>query len=165
VRTAKQIAASRANGSKSRGPKTEAGKRRSSINSTRHGLLSGIVVLENESRENFGMLLQQHVDKLDPADDIEFSAIEEMVSSVWRMRRLWSIEKRLFDKTIGDAAATFKSRTTKPDDDELDRISAAFSTLARSPELRLLGRCKSRLARMHYRTLPIRRKEERRRVI
>jgi hypothetical protein len=77
MRTPKQIAASRANGSKSRGPKTEAGKRQSSINSRRHGLLSQGVVLDNERDETFQTLLQQHIHKFAPADDIEQNAIEE----------------------------------------------------------------------------------------
>lgn len=151
MRTPKQAAAARLNGSKSRGPVTEAGKRRSSINSRRHGLLSKGVVLNNEVDETFQLLLQQHIEKFAPADDIEQNPIEEMTASIWRMRRLWMIEKHLLQRTM-DGARTGTANAPEYRD-EGDRIIAAFSELARGPELALLGRYESRLHRMYQRAL------------
>jgi hypothetical protein len=51
--TPKQIAASRANGAKSKGPVTPQGKRNSSRNSTRHGIFAATIVLETENTEAF----------------------------------------------------------------------------------------------------------------
>src|SRR6266571_3720613 len=82
------------------GLKTEAGKRRSSENAIRHGLLAQRVVLENESEEHFQILLNQYVEKFDPADGVEFGMIEEMVASYWRLHRGFMIEKHLFDQAI-----------------------------------------------------------------
>jgi hypothetical protein len=141
MRLTKAIRASRANGALSRGPKTIEGRRRSSLNATRHGLLAKGVVLRNESAENFAALLAQHIAKLDPADDVEQCAIEEMVSSVWRIRRLWGIEKSLFNEEIDKSTAT----------DEWARIAAAFHTLADGPDLPLLDRYEGRLHRMYKR--------------
>ncbi len=55
--TDKQITASRANGARSRGPKTPEGKARSARNSTHHGLLARVLLLEGESRDRFDELV------------------------------------------------------------------------------------------------------------
>ena len=55
--TEKQIAANRANGARSRGPKTPEGKARAARNSTRHGLLARSILREGESRDRFDHLL------------------------------------------------------------------------------------------------------------
>ena len=136
-------AASRTNGARSCGPVTEEGKRRSSLNAIRHGLLSKSVVLQNESEEGFGQLLAQHIAKLAPADDAEIEAVEEMVASIWRFRRLWTIETRLFDNSIGK----------RQDTDERDRLAGAWSDLASGNDLHLLDRYENRLHRMYQRSL------------
>jgi hypothetical protein len=136
-------AASRANGALGRGPVTEEGKRRSSQNSTRHGLLSKTIVLRNESGDTFARLLAQHQAKLRPADDVEEDAIEEMAASSWRLRRLWTIETCLFDNSIEKRKET----------DERDRLAGAFSDLAAGNELNLLDRYENKLHRMYQRSL------------
>lgn len=136
-------AASRANGARGHGPVTEEGKSRSSLNAIRHGLLAKGVVLSNESEETFSQLLGQHLEKLGPADDVEQGAIEEMVASNWRLRRLWTIETRLFDNNIGK----------RQDTDERDRLAGAYSDLAAGNDLNLLDRYEARLHRMYQRSL------------
>jgi len=135
--------ASRANGALSRGPKTEEGKRRSSANAMRHGLLSKCVVLPGESQEIFSSLLEQHLAKLEPADGVEHGVVEEMVASVWRLRRLWAVENRLMSQAMDKRTET----------DELDRIAGAFSDLSRQPELHLIQRYEGRLHNMYQRSL------------
>ena len=110
MRLSKQILASRRNGARSRGPKTEQGKQRSSTNAIRHGLLAKGVVLKNESEENFAAMLAQHVAKLSPADDVEQGAIEEMVAATWRLRRLWAIETQLLNDGIAKRPGTDEMR-------------------------------------------------------
>jgi hypothetical protein len=136
-------AASRTNGARGRGPVTEEGKRRSSLNAIRHGLLSKAVVLQNESEEVFAQLLAQHHARLGPADDVEEGTIEEMVAANWRLRRLWTIETRLFDNCVGKRTET----------DERDRLAGAFSELAAGNDLHLLDRYENRLHRMYQRSL------------
>ena len=60
-RSAKQAEASRPNGSQSRGPKTEAGRRRSSANSIRHGLLAKCAVPDCEPKDTFKTVLGYHI--------------------------------------------------------------------------------------------------------
>jgi len=140
----RRVLASRANGARSRGPVTPEGKKRSSINAIRHGLLANCIVLECEDPENFRALLQQHIDRLQPADEMEFGMIEEMVSAYWRMRRGWAIETRTIDKAMA-------SQTTG---DALDRLVAATSgSTAGDANPLLLHRYETRLHMMYQRAL------------
>src|SRR5580704_12356212 len=101
-----QIAAARANGAKSRGPITAAGKRasaansanstgpvtpegkaRSSQNATRHGLLSASMVLHGESDDRFSAYLSVLEDELQPAPGVESSLVETMAVAPWRRMR------------------------------------------------------------------------------
>ncbi len=142
-RVNKAALASKQNGARSRGPKTEEGKRISSRNALRHGLLARNIILSNESQEVFDATLQEHLAKMAPADGVEQGAIEEMVSASWRLRRLWMMEKTLLQKALDGR--------TEPT--EAERLAAAFRELAQSPELNLLDRYEARLHRMYQRSL------------
>jgi hypothetical protein len=139
----RRINSSRANGARSRGPITPQGKECSSANALRHGLLAKCVVLKNESSECFDDLVTQHIERLAPADGVEFAMVEEMVAANWRIRRAWAIENRLMEKAIRNQAPG----------DEVSRIAAAFAELAASPELNLLHRYEARLHRIYQRAL------------
>jgi hypothetical protein len=141
----RRILASRTNGAKSRGPVTAAGKKRSSTNSLRHGLLARCVVLEAESREGFDSLVAGFMERFNPADSVEFGFVEEMLSALWRQRRAWAIETRLMD----DAVAAQPSESGG----QRASIAAAFAALAAQPQLSLLHRYESRLHRVFQRAL------------
>ncbi len=142
--TPAQQAASRSNGARSRGPKTAAGKSRSSRNALRHGLLAKTTVLENESREGFEELLRQHIRRIAPRDAVEHSALEEMCSAAWRIRRLWSMERKALDLEIAAQSSP----------DELERIVNAFDSLARNrPHFLLFHRYETRLHNIIQRSL------------
>jgi hypothetical protein len=66
MRTEKQIAASRANGAKSRGPVSLEGKLNSSRNGLHHGILARTVVLDTESKDRFHELLHSFQDTYQP---------------------------------------------------------------------------------------------------
>lgn len=139
----RRIRASRANGAHSKGPKTPEGKRRSSMNALRHGLLAKCVVLENESRQGFEALVAEHVARFAPADGVDLGFIEEMAAAWWRIRRAWTIETRLVDEALAG----------QPQSEEGARIAAAFAHLAASPQFGLLHRYESRLHRAYQRAL------------
>ena len=138
-----RILSSRANGARSRGPLTVEGKRRSSQNATSHGLLARQIVMHDESPEGFETVLTEHLDRLQPADGMEFGLIEEMVASHWRLRRAWAIETRLLEN---EAAAQTAA-------DPLDRITNAFEDLAAKPSLGLMHRYQTRLHLNYQRAL------------
>ena len=98
----RRIEASRANGARSHGPVTDAGKEKSSQNAIKHGLLSRIVVLKNEGPTGFADVMAEHLERFQPADGVEFGIIEEMVTVSWQLRRGWSIETRLLDECFNN---------------------------------------------------------------
>jgi len=139
----KRIRASRANGALSRGPKTAAGKERSSRNAITHGLLSNLVVLEEEPVEAFEQLEASYLQRFGPLDSIEAGMIHEMLAGYWRMRRAWAVENRIFDKAI--AAQDGPS--------PIDRLTDAFTALSTPGDNRLglLHRYETRLHMMFQR--------------
>jgi hypothetical protein len=103
--TEKQIAASRENGKKSRGPLTPEGKRNSSRNSLRHGMLARTIVLDGESRERFNELCKSLTDELQPATSIEHLLVQKMAVAHWRQMRFWNIEKASMDYEVSKQSA------------------------------------------------------------
>jgi hypothetical protein len=143
MRLTRRIIASRANGKRSRGPKTDQGKQRSSINAIRHGLLSKCVVMPEESHEIFDTLFGQYTANLQPANDVQRTHVEEMVTAIWKMRRLWAVETELWGKTAAN----------RPETTAIGRITGAFSDLSRQPELHLLLRYEARFHHAYHRAL------------
>src|SRR5580700_8865439 len=139
----RRVQSSKTNGALSKGPSTPAGKQRSSLNALRHGMCANCIVLDHESRENFLILLQQHIDRFQPANEVEVGMIEEMCAAYWRQRRAWAIETALLDKQIA----------LQTDGDSSDRLAAAFDTLAAAPTLPLLHRYETRQHLMYQRAL------------
>ena len=138
-----RILASRANGARSTGPVTAQGKRRSSKNATSHGLLARQIVMRDESPEGFEAVMNDHLDRLQPADGMEYGLVEEMVAAHWRLRRALAIETRLLENEAANQTSA----------DPLDRVTHAFDDLAAKPALGLLHRYQTRLHLNYQRAL------------
>jgi hypothetical protein len=110
--SARRIAASRANGATSRGPKTPEGKRRSAMNDVRHGLLAKTVLLDNESPEAFEEFCRHFHQSLDPADPVETALLEELAVAVWRTRRAWAIETTTLETALANQPPAPNSRVS-----------------------------------------------------
>ena len=100
MRSDKQIQASKTNGARSRGPITQQGKRNSSRNSTRHGLLTQAVVLEEESAHGFEKLLADFTHEYRPRTASQISLVETMAVARWRQFRVWQAQKTAMDRDI-----------------------------------------------------------------
>ena len=105
--TLKQIAASRANGAKSKGPVTPQGKRNSSRNSTRHGIFAATIVLESEDSAAFLELIDDLYQEHQPSTPTEMMLVDTIAAARWRQDRIWGIQKTAFDEDVasGDPAA------------------------------------------------------------
>jgi hypothetical protein len=138
----RRIAANRANGARSRGPVTPAGKKRSAANAITHGLLARVVVLGGEDSHAFQALVSDLVANLRPTNTLELTAVQELAASTWRQRRCWAIETRMVDVA--------SSRNGSP---SLSSIAAAYAELADGPALDLIHRYETRVHRMYQRAL------------
>ena len=112
-----KIATAQANGQKSQGPKTEAGKLKCAAAAAlqiKHGLLAQTVVLNGESPTRFAALLDSFVATYHPVTEPEHAAVTKMVVAYWRQMRAWSIQKIDFDREMArqDPSAPAPFRAT-----------------------------------------------------
>jgi hypothetical protein len=156
MRSDKQQAASRANGAKSRGPVTAAGKRQSSKNSLRHGILARTVVLETESKERFRELLSSFQATYRPKSAVEEVLVQKMAVAHWRLLRLWSHQKAAFALELRSQPATLAV------EDAPTRDSVAFATLgdSHSPSPNIMDRFETTFDRQFARSLRLLRWEQ-----
>jgi hypothetical protein len=92
VTSEKKAAAARANGARSRGPITSHGKRRSSRNAIKHGILAKTIVPEGEDLRRFTALVKSYCDRLGLRDESELALVHKLVEASWRLQRLRSFE-------------------------------------------------------------------------
>lgn len=136
----------RINGAKSRGPKTEAGKRKSAMNACKHGLSSKLVVQHNEDDKQFQLLLAAFIEKFQPADPVEHELVFEAAAARFQLRRAWALETATLDRQMEDQRDTIDR--LHPVEDEETRLAVAFETLSnQSNTLNLLNRYHSRIRR------------------
>ena len=92
-RSPAQQAASRANGARSRGPATDAGRARAARNGTRHGLRGGpFALLPGEDADEFAELHAAVTADWSPRDAYERRWVRELVAALWRQERLRGLE-------------------------------------------------------------------------
>ena len=118
----KQIEANRRNAENSTGPRSKAGKRRSSRNAIRHGLTAETVIEPLEDAEDYAAFEEAIAASFDPETAVERELILRLASLLWRLRRATSIETALFQVKI-----------------EHDSGPQTVSELSPSPPSRLVG--------------------------
>ncbi|MGE3855037.1 MAG: hypothetical protein AB7K09_25120 [Planctomycetota bacterium] len=105
----KQIEANRRNAAKSTGPRTEAGKQKSRLNSWKHGLAAHIAVGPDENGLQFDELRYQMRVELDPAGAHEEELVDRIIQCAWKRRRIEVIELQCV-LSIDVAAGTFNEK-------------------------------------------------------
>jgi hypothetical protein len=141
----------RANGAKSRGPKSAATRDKSSRNSLRHGLTSRhMMLLECECAADFQQLCDYYVMIHQPANPAQEDLVDEMIAARWRLRRARTIETVLLDCEMNRNKAEIEKQFVQPD--SAVHLAQAFRSLSEeSPSLALLSRYESRIHRQHDR--------------
>ena len=117
-------AAARANGAKSRGPITSAGKAKSSRNSLTHGMTMKAILLSTENKEAAAATLAEFVQEYKPAGPVEFQLVELLALYQWQTFRLLAIEQGYFQNSIARAAE--KLGETFAAADERSRAAESF---------------------------------------
>jgi hypothetical protein len=84
----KSIQASQLPDSKATGPRSEAGKRRSSRNAIRYGIFSRVTVLPHESADAYDAHLLAFRVACDPQGGVEEFLVDKLASIAWRQRRI-----------------------------------------------------------------------------
>ena len=100
----RQIEANRRNAEKSTGPRTEAGKQRSSLNALRHGLTAETVVLPLEDEEDYQAFEEAVLAGFDAETAVERELVLRLAALLWRLRRVGSIETGLFQLATDEPA-------------------------------------------------------------
>ena len=146
----------RENGAKSRGPKTEAGKQRSSQNALRHGLTSQTIVLPSEDPADFERLLDSYLEHFRPASPVAVDLVHELAAAKWRLNRLALIETQLLADSIAEVEQRRLQSIEDGDEDQpltpAQSLAEGFDRLA-SGSFNFLNRVQSRLERTYSRAL------------
>ncbi|MEP6540066.1 MAG: hypothetical protein ABJF23_32360, partial [Bryobacteraceae bacterium] len=148
----------RQNGAKAAGTKSPQGIQTSSRNATRHGLLSKVLVLSNESQTKFDDLLSMYMEKFQPRDGVETNLVYEMVAAKWRQQRVWMMETAALELEMDDQQLDVDEHEAKGGDklnmSVPEQITMGYTKLANNEKtLELLLRYETSYSRMHDRAM------------
>jgi hypothetical protein len=96
----RRAAINRANSEHSTGPRTEAGKQRSSLNALRHGLTCRTAVLPTEDLAVYEQHCRRFRDEYQPATTTEVQLVTELANTSWRLNRIPFLEADLFNQAL-----------------------------------------------------------------
>ncbi len=131
----RQREANRRNAQASTGPKTEAGKESSSLNSIKHGLLAKTRFLPGENREDWYQLLTGVAAEFQPKNAYQARLVEEVTDYLWWCERQRRVETSLLAVDLRDNASTLDELLRviellhKISNEEYDRIAALYLEL------------------------------------
>jgi hypothetical protein len=129
-----RAAVNRANALHSTGPRTDAGKQRSSLNALRHGLTGHVIVLPSEDHAAY----QAHTNRF--FDDLQQQLVQSVADTSWRLNRVAALETNLLTLGMTEQAAAIN--TAEPE------VHAALATAA---SLREQARALSNLSMHEHR--------------
>src|SRR6266478_2226420 len=92
---AARTARNRANAAHSTGPKTEAGKKRSSLNAYRHGLTSQTIILPAEDLVAYQDVTDTFFKDYKPVGTLEKQLVQSLADTSWRLNRVAALEHNL----------------------------------------------------------------------
>ena len=142
-------AINRANAAKSTGPRTEAGKQRSSLNALRHGLTGQTIVLPTEDHSAYERHSQSFLAEYRPKDSTETQLVQSLIDTSWRMNRAAAVETNLF--SLGIIEMEDRLRANHPEAEAALAMALAFREHMRA--FANISINSQRLARQFERTL------------
>jgi len=100
TRSAKQIAASQKNGAQGKGPKTEEGKRRSSMNALKHWIYAERLVPIGQDPQAYDDYRQQIWEHWNPQGALEEELTLQLIRYGWKIRIYEILESSLYSNEI-----------------------------------------------------------------
>jgi hypothetical protein len=119
----KQLAANKANARKSTGPRTQAGKARSRLNSRKHGLTAKLLVIGNEDPAEFEELRAALIERYDPQGAAEGELVDYLAGIYWRLRRFPLFEAAILaarQAQVADEHREDQARLSRPKGEEAE---------------------------------------------
>ncbi len=88
----KRIEANRKNAQRSTGPRTPAGRAKSSMNALRHGITGQVSIMNEEDRVAHDKFVQDLIDGLKPEGALELQFASVIAEDFWRLQRIRAVE-------------------------------------------------------------------------
>jgi len=123
----RKLASSRANGAKSHGPASPAGKQASAFNALAHGLTARTVVLASESTAEYQAQLREYLDHFRPQTKPESDLVHQLAAAHWRVARYASVESGLLEQRMERYEERLHDYADMP---AHHRLAMAFDALA-----------------------------------
>ena len=107
----KRITANRLNAKRSTGPRTDAGRARSRLNSWKHGMTAQDMTVGDEDPREFEAFRAGLFEKHHPAGGLESVLLDSLARSAWRLGRVPGLEAICFEIMPGfENELEFKSK-------------------------------------------------------
>ena len=94
--TAAQVAANLANAQASTGPKSEEGKKRSSLNALKTGLTGRTVLMPGDDAQAYQEHVCRFIDEFEPANAREEELVQSLADTRWRLLRIPALEANIY---------------------------------------------------------------------
>ncbi len=144
-----RTARNRANAAHSTGPKTEAGKKRSSLNAYRHGLTGQTIILPAEDLHAYQAFTRTFFTEYKPVGTTEKQLVQSLADTSWRLNRVAALENNLIGLGFDEHSNSIAT--------EHPEIHAGLVIIEamreQTPALAVLGLHTARLSRHFEKTL------------
>jgi len=105
-----RLAANRANSLLSTGPRTEDGKRKSSLNAVKTGLTGVTVLLSSDDAIEYQRHIAAYQNEFQPAGLEESELVQSLADISWRLRRIPALEMAIYAKGSIEFADQFEDQ-------------------------------------------------------
>lgn len=148
----KKITANRLNAKKSTGPKTSQGKKKSALNSIKHGLCSNILLLPNENPMEWKSFLNDIFETFHPKNSFDSFLVENLAVLCWRKRRIIAAESEIYFRFRQKDQEKYSNEVSLYHDQENTKV-LNFGSVYFSESLNVLSRYETSLDKAITRTL------------
>jgi hypothetical protein len=149
-----RAAVNKANAQHSTGPRTAAGKQRSSLNAWRHGLTGHTIVLPSEDQSAYQRHSQTFLDEYRPKGATETQLVQSLLDSSWQLNRAAAIETNLFSLGITEMEDRIRANHAEAE----AALAMALAYREHNRAFANISTYRQRLARQFERTLVLLRK-------